>query len=212
MTLRAVLKRKITINLKLFEDDASSVNVTNCRDIIKGFLSEIEAHDSKINEIYLTNQDGDDISEDFASELEQQSRYAADIRNKISVQTSLPEVSGESSNCKLKLPDIKCDVFSGEGSSYLEYHSFMSQFMNITGLRTNLSDSTKLTYLKSYLRGYALKLIKHLHVTDSNYTVAVDLLNSEFLYQLLLLSITALLITALEFSTGEWDFICIHFY
>jgi len=79
------------------------------------------------------------------------------------------------------LPDIKCDSFSGEGVSNLEFHSFISQFDNIIGLRTNLTNSIKFTYLRSYLRGYALKLVQHLQITDQNYLTALDLLKSEFL-------------------------------
>ena len=49
------------------------------------------------------------------------------------------------------------------------------------GYRSNLSDSTKLTYLKTYLRGYALKIVQHLHVTNGNYLIAIELLEREFL-------------------------------
>ena len=44
-----------------------------------------------------------------------------------------------------------------------------------------LSDANKLTYLRSYLSGYALKIITHLSVTDDNYDVAFSLLKEEFL-------------------------------
>ena len=62
-----------------------------------------------------------------------------------------------------------------------EYYSFITEFNNVIGLRLNLSEATKLTYLKNYLGGYALKLIQHLQITDGNYRVALTLLEKEFL-------------------------------
>jgi hypothetical protein len=47
--------------------------------------------------------------------------------------------------------------------------------------RKNLSDSAKLAYLQSYLKGYALKIIKHLPINDDNYPIALTLLKEEFL-------------------------------
>ena len=47
-------------------------------------------------------------------------------------------------------------------------------------MTTNFSRH-KLTYLKSYLKGYALKIVTHLQVTDSNYQIALDMLDAEFL-------------------------------
>ena len=44
-----------------------------------------------------------------------------------------------------------------------------------------LSDSSKLTYLRSFLSGYAFKVISHLSISDDNYAVALTLLKDEFL-------------------------------
>ena len=57
----------------------------------------------------------------------------------------------------------------------------MNQFNNVIGSRKNLSDSAKLTYLLGYLRDYALKVVKHLTVSDSNYLIAIQMLKEEFL-------------------------------
>ena len=51
----------------------------------------------------------------------------------------------------------------------------------MVGLRSNLSGSTKLTYLKSFMKGYAAKVLHHLQVTDANYDIAISLLEKEFL-------------------------------
>ena len=57
----------------------------------------------------------------------------------------------------------------------------MNQFNNVIGSRKNLSDSAKFTYLLGYLRDYALKVVKHLTVSDSNYLIAIQMLKEEFL-------------------------------
>ena len=58
----------------------------------------------------------------------------------------------------------------------------MNQFNNVIGSRKNLSDSTKQTYLNGYLRDYALKVVKHITISDSNYHLATQMLKQEFLY------------------------------
>ena len=45
----------------------------------------------------------------------------------------------------------------------------------------NLPGSAKLTYLRSYLTGYAYKIISHLSITDDNFDIAITLLKDEFL-------------------------------
>ena len=55
------------------------------------------------------------------------------------------------------------------------------QFNNVIGLRNDITAATKFTYLKSYLRCYAAKLIQHLQVTEDNYVIAFELLKNEFM-------------------------------
>ena len=38
-----------------------------------------------------------------------------------------------------------------------------------------------MSYLVGYLKGYALKQVSHLSITDENYSIAMKLLNDEFL-------------------------------
>ena len=44
-----------------------------------------------------------------------------------------------------------------------------------------MSDSAEQTYLYGYLRDYALKVVKHLTISDSNYHLAIQMLKQEFL-------------------------------
>jgi len=181
VTQRAVLKRKITINFRLIDTDSSPENVNSCKGTIRELLTKISDIDSKINETYMSDEVDEELSEEFAVELEAQSIYSADVKNKLARMAVDKKPADEPSNCKLKLPDIRCETFTGEGESHLEYHSFLSQFNNVIGFRSGLSDSTKLMYLTTYLKGYAHKLVQHLQVNDENYSVALNLLNAEFL-------------------------------
>ena len=63
----------------------------------------------------------------------------------------------------------------------MEFKNFLTQFSNCIDACCTLSNANKLTYLRSYLSGYALKIITHLSVTDDNYDVAFSLLKEEFL-------------------------------
>jgi len=180
---RATVKAKITNQLTLINEDSSTENVTNCKAIIEELLIEIKTYDSEICDLVSGQCSDEDIPADVASELGKQSSYLTSIRNKLSslvfAESKVSSVTG--ADCKVKLPEIKLESFTGEGTSHLEYHSFITQFKNLVASRSNLSNSTKLTYPKSYLKGYANKLIQHLQVTESNFGVALDILNSEFL-------------------------------
>ena len=76
-------------------------------------------------------------------------------------------------------PKLQCAQFSGSAANKLAFKDFITQFNN--SIDESLSGSVKLTYLRSYLTGYAYKIIAHLSISDANYPVAISLLESEFL-------------------------------
>jgi len=187
---RAGLKGKITTQLALMNADPSDNNIANCKMLIGKILPKIEELDSVIIDSYSEEfADDESIPDSLSIEIDKQTEYITEIHNKLSLFNStavVPDKPKSSSNCKLKLPDLKCDSFTGEGTSQLQFHSFLSQFNNIVGFRSEISDSVKLTYLRNYLKGYALKLVEHLQITDLNYNVCIDLLKSEFLNETIL--------------------------
>lgn len=191
---RAAVKRKITNAFTKFDQDSNPSTGKACAELVESLMRQIEEFDCRINEQFIqTCLDAEELSDEYAAELDRQSEYAFEIRNKLSVisQTSTTStgsvpppdapIDKTPSNCRLKLPEIKCDYFSGEGTSPLEYHTFISKFNNLIGLRTDIKTTTKFTYLFTYLKGYALKLVQHLQITAENYQVALDLLAVEFL-------------------------------
>ena len=183
---RAVLKGRITCVLKKVDSDETA-NILVLKYVIEGFLTEISNYDSEINELLCSNCDSEgNLDEGVVKELDGQTEYSMTIKTKLASLVEVSEHMGSASaipvaEFAIKLPELKCEAFSGEGASNLQFHSFIAQFDNIVGCRTNISNSTKFTYLKSYLRGYALKLVQHLQVMEDNYEIALELLSKEFL-------------------------------
>ena len=178
---RAVLKRRITISFDNY-DPTSSFSVFES--VIKGYLAEIKVYDERITSLILDSSGYSELfSDDTEKELENQSKYTLSILTRLSNLSSRNldvEQSVSLPANDLKLPELKCTCFSGEGTSHLDYHAFITQFRNIIDSR-NISNISKLTYLRSYLSGYALKIVQHLQLSQDNYAVALRLLDDEFL-------------------------------
>ena len=90
--------------------------------------------------------------------------------------------SAKTSN--IKQPDIqklKMTVFSGSQDDVMSFNDFFHMFNDLIGNNSTYSDSAKLMYLKSYLRGSALDTIKHLSNDKKNYEFAKKFLTDEYL-------------------------------
>ena len=187
-----VLKQKVTITL-CSVDRTDTESMESCLEVLQDCSEQISVIDEKINELCIETEE-EELSETYNTDLKERLQYLISVNKEIKVLKSLIVKAGkvkiecgagvksnDASDYKLKLPELEVDKFDGEGTSNLEYHSFISQFMNVIGNRTNLNNSTKLTYLKTYLKGYAHKLIQNLQITDENYQMALDLLDKEFL-------------------------------
>ena len=77
----------------------------------------------------------------------------------------------------IKLPKLKVKEFNGDS---LEWLSFWDCFEASVHLNRTISDVSKMNYLKSLLRGEALRAISGLALTKSNYSVAIELLKNRF--------------------------------
>nr|XP_041633409.1 uncharacterized protein LOC121503245 [Drosophila kikkawai] len=75
------------------------------------------------------------------------------------------------------LPELKLPTFSG---GYTEYADFISMFLTIIDRNSDLAPIEKLQHLKSCLKGPALDAVRSLEITDSNYGVALELLDNRF--------------------------------
>ncbi|XP_047991918.1 uncharacterized protein LOC125235869 isoform X1 [Leguminivora glycinivorella] len=77
-----------------------------------------------------------------------------------------------------KLPCINIKTF--DGVSIMDYHPFVNMFRAVIHKDAKLSTCEKLYYLRSFLAGEALDLIKNLMLNDENYEVALKLLDDRY--------------------------------
>uniref|UniRef100_A0A1B0D835 DUF5641 domain-containing protein n=1 Tax=Phlebotomus papatasi TaxID=29031 RepID=A0A1B0D835_PHLPP len=76
-----------------------------------------------------------------------------------------------------KLKGLAVPEFSGD---YSEWISFKNLFTSIIDKNSNLSNSRKLHYLNSYLKGEAKSRISHLPISNVNYNVAWNILMTAY--------------------------------
>ena len=189
---RGVHKRQITLLFKHID-----ANVSTC-DEMQQYIEEINEHvkqikilDEEITHLFVSH---DIVSVDavfFDNEVDSRTNYHIDIKSQIIkcksvIGSNTKDVhEGATSNTPLQRleampPSLSCQIFYGDRDRY-DFKSFLAQFDNLIGCKNSLTNSAKLQYLKSYLRGNAYRLIKHLSNSDENYEIALALLKKEFL-------------------------------
>jgi hypothetical protein len=77
----------------------------------------------------------------------------------------------------IKLPKITLKPFFG---SYEEWPSFYDLFKHSVVGNTSLSDAEKLQYLKGMVQGHAEELIRNITISDANFAVAWNLLQTRY--------------------------------
>lgn len=85
----------------------------------------------------------------------------------------------------IRLPEIDIPKFGGDLAAW---PTFRELFTKIIMQRAGLLDSQKLQYLKAYLTGNALNVIKHLEILDDNLEVAWKLIFDRYNNERLLLN------------------------
>ena len=199
---RGTHKSKITIYLKKLMELKNDDRLTSsfCKNQIKAVeeeLSQIKKFDEHINSLMETYALSVDDEHYYNDELDNQAEYLLEIGLELDQYEEITSnISGSSGNVSTdKLLDVvsrlnfsdgkplplECGTFSGKEEDKFAFHTFLNQFNNVIGSRKNLSDSAKQTYLYGYLRDYALKVVKHLTISDSNYLLAIQMLKQEFL-------------------------------
>lgn len=89
---------------------------------------------------------------------------------------TLEVTARENQVADIKLPPIEIPKFGGSHSSW---PAFKELFERIIGKRS-ISGTQKLQYLKTYLTGNALNIIKHLDICDENFDIAWKLIHNRF--------------------------------
>ena len=205
---RSSAKRMVTILVnKLKSDkDAHSTFVQETVEKVKEKLAHIELLDEGITEAYSELGVFDDMAElhekfvecqvdyhyaaqtDLNSILQargsKESAVSSDIGSTLEGSTVTADQIHQLINMtsfKAKVHEVKIPTFYGTQEDVLLFGDFLRQFKDLIGDRTEYTAATKLVYLKAYLRGGALDLIKHLSNEDSNYEIALEFLQKEFL-------------------------------
>jgi len=88
-----------------------------------------------------------------------------------------PPTATTASTSLAHLPRMALPQFSG---NCVEFPSFWSSFQAAVGDLPNISDSVKLSYLKSCLRSAPLAVIESFPLVDQSYPQAVDLLKQKY--------------------------------
>ncbi|GFY23605.1 uncharacterized protein TNCV_1039041 [Trichonephila clavipes] len=89
------------------------------------------------------------------------------------VNTSELSVKNDFANYNVKLPSINLPEFSGQ---YIDWLQFKSQFVSLIHDNTCLSDSQKLYYLQSALKGHA----KQLQTVNDSYSSLFEALEGRY--------------------------------
>ncbi|XP_070075678.1 uncharacterized protein [Drosophila takahashii] len=99
-------------------------------------------------------------------------RLATSQAQLVASQTQFLEHVREShTHTDLRFEKIKIPTFRG---NYKDWPQFCDLFLGSVDRRENLTSCQKFHYLKSYLDGDALNLVKHIAVTEENYAEAWD--------------------------------------
>lgn len=182
---RAVYKRKVTLALNKADvamQRGAVTEIAALRQEIQRNLDQVRAYDESMISQLLDDKcdekvvDAETLAQsNYSTDIEIRLRQLKDGESERKIPVAPPSMK------EVRLPELKCELFSGEGVCHMKYFTFLTKFNNLVGNRPNLTNSAKLTYLKSYLTGYALKIVEHISINDVNYKVALELLDKSFL-------------------------------
>ena len=171
--------------LSELDDENLKIHFKNCKAIILSYLQKVQRVDDIIIEIH--DQGDESVEERKLSEITSQIEYNDSVHDELTLIGRQIDVSPPADNnpslqppMAVKIPKLECKIFDGTSKDKLEFKNFLTQFSNCIDACGTLSNANKLTYLRSYLSDYALKIISHLSVIDDNYDVAFSFLKEEF--------------------------------
>ena len=143
---RAGYKRKITQTLDALGKGFQMCDFKIYSESVLENLSVVGKLDKKVSDFLLKLEPFD--QETYDCEIDSQGDYSLQTKIKLSSfcqneSSTKSKISENLPDFKLKLPELNCDHFSGEGATDLEFHTFKTQFDNVVGMHTNLSNITK---------------------------------------------------------------------
>ncbi|GFR77861.1 hypothetical protein ElyMa_002248700 [Elysia marginata] len=175
----------------LSEAEADPVSVTESAlvDCMEQFSKRLSAYDEAQGavELVIDMKDLDsDISESADYRISKRKAYirAGQLLSKLTsnVETSGGGGSNKSRSCgvgdtyQARLPKLELPKFSGD---HTQWQPFWDKFQAVVD-KSDLAFVTKFTYLQSLLKGEAAAAISGLSLTESNYSIACDILIKRF--------------------------------
>lgn len=196
----------------------SFISLYKLRDPLDGKLEErINKYNERfaeIEQVFVQLEPLDPENEHHAVDLKD--NLEADYNNNIAEYEKLvaiakgehSSVSGNSTSTdegkkvmrKVKLPDAKPPKFNGEFEHWL---SFKAEFESLIHIREDLTDTDKMSYLRSSLTGPAYEKIRMMSITAENYARAWKLLNKTYSDERILISRHLKLLLALPIQDKE---------
>ena len=173
---RSIVKSQLT-RLQTFIDNYTDSNDIHEVKVRKKHLSELW---DKFQDIQGELEVGDDEQQDESYRTQFESMYF-EVASKFELILDKREQSVGASigtvNTQVNLPKITLPNFDG---SYRQWPAFCDSFKCMVHENNSLSAIQKLHYLRSSLKGEAFQLISTLPTTDSNYSVAWNLLSERY--------------------------------
>lgn len=138
--------------------------------------AKIQQRLRNLNTTNVSNQT-DVITNTLTSLAQNQTQLTEIIRNISSEHphTSTPNVVDV--RPKIQLPQMKIPTFNG---NYTEWTPFIDMFNAVVHNNDSLSPVQKFQYLKQALTDEAASTLKHLQISEANYTTAYELLKGKY--------------------------------
>ncbi|XP_069358461.1 uncharacterized protein [Maniola hyperantus] len=116
----------------------------------------------------------EEVYMDYKTELKER---LSKFRTTSDVKKSCSDSSCDGNQRGVQLPKITIPNFSGD---YSEWATFRDLFVALIHNNESLLNVQKLHYLKSYLTGEAEQLLRHLAITNENYTTCWNILERRY--------------------------------
>lgn len=179
--------------LNSLEEEIQKVDIDE--DLIQQLIEKAELKYAKVEEVSNKIQEAtDDVKdiEDEVNSIDELLDRVLELKSKAKVKLKKKEKTEEGANQKtrylqknqgdeeyresVRLPQLNIEKFTGDIEKYREFMDIFTVMIH----KKKYEDVEKFFYLKSYLTGDAEKLIQGMSSTSANYHIALEILETNF--------------------------------
>uniref|UniRef100_A0A6P7GVR5 Uncharacterized protein LOC114343475 n=1 Tax=Diabrotica virgifera virgifera TaxID=50390 RepID=A0A6P7GVR5_DIAVI len=138
----------------------------------------LKEHMEKINTLVIeatVNEELDVLDNGEVERINQLRRKVRETLKKIRPGMQRPDSVQRRDG--VTLPQVKIPVYEGRYETWRTFHDL---FTKVIHGNDQLSNSEKMQYLKTQVRGEANRMIQHLHISEANYEVAWNMLKERY--------------------------------